>query len=75
MSSDDSDLYLLGAIIQCEADGEPYEGKPAVGSVVSANRVRKLLFPEYRILCDLSGATVFPVASGRYATRLGAWSQ
>lgn len=21
----DSDLYLLGAIIQCEADGEPYE--------------------------------------------------
>lgn len=40
----DSDLYLLGAIIQCEADGEPYEGKLAVGSVVM-NRVRSSYFP------------------------------
>ena len=29
-----SDAYLLAAIIQCEAWGEPYDGKLAVGSVI-----------------------------------------
>ena len=33
------DVTLLGALIQCEAGGEPYEGKLAVGAVVM-NRVR-----------------------------------
>ena len=33
------DVTLLGALIQCEAGGEPYEGKLAVGAVV-INRLR-----------------------------------
>ncbi len=33
------DLTLLGALIQCEAGGEPYEGQLAVGAVVM-NRLR-----------------------------------
>ena len=33
------DVTLLGALIQCEAGGEPYEGKLAVGAVVM-NRLR-----------------------------------
>ncbi len=40
-----SDAYLLGAIIQCESGGEPYEGKLAVGSVVM-NRVKSSYFPK-----------------------------
>ena len=40
----DSDQYLLGAIIQCEAGGESYDGKLAVGSVVM-NRVKSSYFP------------------------------
>ena len=38
-----SDAYLLAAIIQCEAWGEPYDGKLAVGSVIM-NRVRAPIF-------------------------------
>lgn len=38
------DLYLLAAIIHAEAEGEPYEGKIAVGSVVM-NRVFSSKFP------------------------------
>ena len=41
----DSDQYLLGAIIQCEAGGESYDGKLAVGSVV-INRVKSSVFSE-----------------------------
>ena len=52
-----SDAYLLAAIIQCEAWGEPYDGKLAVGSVIM-NRVRSSLFSEYGFRCDLSGRAV-----------------
>ena len=38
------DRDLLAAIIQCEAGGEPYAGKIAVGAVIM-NRVRSAAFP------------------------------
>lgn len=40
----EADLKLMAAIIQAEADGEPYEGKLAVGSVIM-NRVMSSSFP------------------------------
>lgn len=39
MSADEYELLLLAALIYCEAGGESYEGKLAVGAVV-CNRVR-----------------------------------
>lgn len=67
----DSDLYLLGAIIQCESDGEPYEGKLAVGSVVM-NRVKSSYFPNTISGVIYQKGQFSPVASGRYAYRLEA---
>ena len=65
----ESDLYLLGAIIQCESDGEPYEGKLAVGSVVM-NRVKSSYFPNTISGVIYQSGQFSPVASGRYAYRL-----
>lgn len=65
----ESDLYLLGAIIQCEAEGEPYEGKLAVGSVV-LNRVKSSYFPNTISGVIYQSGQFSPVASGRYAYRL-----
>lgn len=42
--TDEETLYLLAALIQCEAGGEPYEGQVAVGAVVM-NRVRSTAYP------------------------------
>lgn len=67
----DSDLYLLGAIIQCEADGESYEGKLAVGSVV-LNRVKSSYFPDTISGVIYQSGQFSPVASGRLAYRLQA---
>ena len=39
-----SDVVLLGALIQCEAGNQPYEGKVAVGAVVM-NRLRSGAYP------------------------------
>ncbi len=44
MQSDENLERLLGALIQCEAGGEPYEGMLAVGAVVM-NRVRSGAYP------------------------------
>ena len=44
MQSDENVQRLLGALIQCEAGGEPYEGMLAVGAVVM-NRVRSGAYP------------------------------
>lgn len=44
VSASTSDRELLAAIIYCEAGGEPYEGKVAVGAVIM-NRVRSGRFP------------------------------
>ena len=67
----DSDAYLLGAIIQCESDGEPYAGKIAVGSVVM-NRVKSSYFPNTISGVIYQGGQFSPVASGRLAYRLEA---
>lgn len=66
---EDSDAYLLGAIIQCEAGGESYEGKLAVGSVV-LNRVKSSYFPNTISGVIYQGGQFSPVASGRLAMRL-----
>lgn len=44
ISLSDEDMYLLAAIIECEAGCEPYEGQVAVGAVV-LNRVRSSHYP------------------------------
>lgn len=44
MTASVDDRTLLAAIIYCEAGGEPYQGKVAVGAVV-LNRVRSSRFP------------------------------
>lgn len=67
----ESDQYLLGAIIQCEAEGEPYEGKLAVGSVVM-NRVKSSYFPNTVSGVIYQSGQFSPVASGRFAYRLEA---
>lgn len=67
----DSDAYLLGAIIQCESEGEPYEGKLAVGSVV-LNRVKSSYFPNTISGVIYQSGQFSPVASGRLAYRLEA---
>ena len=41
---DEGDRYLLAVLIYCEAGGEPYEGKVAVGAVVM-NRVLSSVYP------------------------------
>lgn len=66
---EDSDAYLLGAIIQCEAEGESYEGKLAVGSVV-LNRVKSSYFPNSISGVIYQSGQFSPVASGRLAYRL-----
>lgn len=66
-----SDEYLLGAIIQCESDGEPYAGKLAVGSVI-VNRVKSSYFPGTISGVIYQDGQFSPVASGRLAHRLQA---
>lgn len=67
----EGEAYLLAAIIQCESEGEPYEGKLAVGSVV-LNRVRSSSFPNTITGVVYQKKQFSPVASGRLAYRLEA---
>lgn len=67
----DNDAYLLGAIIQCEAEGESYDGKLAVGSVI-INRVKSSHFPNSVSGVIYQSGQFSPVASGRLAYRLEA---
>ncbi|MGN0169331.1 MAG: cell wall hydrolase [Lachnospiraceae bacterium] len=67
------ELELMAAIIQCEAEGEPYAGKLAVGSVVM-NRVRSSHFPNTVLGVIYQSGQFSPVASGRFAARLAAGS-
>jgi len=60
------DLYWLSRIISAEAEGESFEGKLAVGTVV-LNRVRNIEFPNtvYGVICDRKKCGQFtPVANG-----------
>lgn len=69
ITADASDQALLAALIQCEAGGESYEGKLAVGSVV-INRVRSSYFPNSIAGVIYQSGQFSPVASGRFATVL-----
>ncbi len=65
----EGEAYLLAAIIQCEAEGEPYEGKIAVGNVVM-NRVKSTRFPNTITGVIYQKNQFSPAASGRLADRL-----
>lgn len=63
VGASDGELALLAAIIQCEAGGESYTGKVAVGAVVM-NRVRSGSFPSTITDVIYQGGQFSPVASG-----------
>ena len=65
------ELEILACIIQCEAEGEPYIGKLAVGSVV-LNRVASSSFPNTIMGVIYQEGQFSPVASGRMASRVAA---
>lgn len=60
------DEDLMAAIIECEAGGESYTGKVAVGAVVM-NRVRSPLFPNTVLEVIMAPKQFSPVGSGRFA--------
>ena len=60
----EGDLKLLANLIYCEAGGEPYEGKLAVGAVV-INRVRSSKFPGTVVGVIYQNKQFSPVGSGR----------
>lgn len=66
----ENDRYLLANLIYCEAGGEPYEGKLAVGSVV-INRVLSSKFPDTVLGVIYQKKQFSPVASGRLELALG----
>ena len=66
MSASKSELDMLAAIIQCEAEGESYKGKVAVGAVV-LNRVRSNKFPNTIEKVIKEKGQFSPVASGKFA--------
>lgn len=61
-----SDLDLLAAIIECEADGESYEGKIAVGNVV-LNRVKSKRYADSVVQVLFQRYQFTPVTSGRFS--------
>lgn len=60
-----TDLQLLAAIIECEAGGESYTGKIAVGNVV-LNRVASSRFPNNIVDVLYQRSQFTPVTSGRF---------
>ena len=66
---EDGDRYLLANLIYCEAGGEPYEGKLAVGAVV-INRVLSSRYPGTVSGVIYQNAQFSPVGSGRFALAL-----
>ncbi len=67
----EGDRYLLANLIYCEAGGEPYDGKVAVGSVV-INRVLSNQFPDTVVGVIYQRRQFSPVASGRLDLALAA---
>lgn len=63
---DENDRYMLANLIYCEAGGEPYDGKLAVGAVV-INRVLSSRYPDTVVGVIYQNKQFSPVASGRYA--------
>lgn len=60
----EGDRYLLANLIYCEAGGEPYAGKLAVGSVV-INRVLSSKYPDSVVGVIYQNKQFSPVGSGR----------
>lgn len=71
VSFSDGDRKLLANLIYCEAGGEPYEGKLAVGSVV-INRVLSSKFPNTVLGVVYQKSQFSPAASGRLELALTA---
>ena len=65
----EGDRYLLANLIYCEAGGEPYDGKVAVGAVVM-NRVMSSLFPDTVVGVIYQNKQFSPAGSGRLALAL-----
>lgn len=65
----EGDRYLLANLIYCEAGGEPYAGKVAVGAVV-INRLLSSVFPNTIEGVIYAKRQFSPVASGRLALAL-----
>ena len=65
----EGDRYLLANLIYCEAGGEPYEGKVAVGAVV-INRVLSSVYPDTVVGVIYQNKQFSPVSSGRLALAL-----
>lgn len=66
----EGDLYLLANLIYCEAGGEPYEGKLAVGAVV-INRMLSSVYPDTIVGVIYQRKQFSPVGSGRLELALG----
>ncbi len=64
MSTTDYERMLLAALIYCEAGGESYEGKVAVGAVV-CNRVRSSGYPDTLQGVIYASGQFTPAKSGR----------
>lgn len=64
-----SDVELLGALIQCEAGNQSYEGKVAVGAVVM-NRVRSKAYPNTIYGVIYAAGQFSPAGSGLVDKRL-----
>lgn len=60
----EGDKKLLANLIYCEAGGEPYAGKLAVGAVV-INRVLSSVYPDSVVGVIYQSSQFSPVASGR----------
>jgi spore germination cell wall hydrolase CwlJ-like protein len=65
-AGDTSNVAALAAIIECEAGGESYTGKVAVGAVV-LNRVSSSRYPNTVMGVITQKSQFAPVASGRFA--------
>lgn len=64
-----SEVELLGALIQCEAGNQPYEGMVAVGAVVM-NRVRSGAYPNTIYSVIFASGQFTPARSGAVDRRL-----
>jgi spore germination cell wall hydrolase CwlJ-like protein len=69
VSASSNDVTLLAALIQCEAGGESYTGKVAVGAVV-LNRMRSSRFPSSISGVIYQSGQFSPVRNGALARRL-----
>ena len=69
MSADEYELLLLAALIYCEAGGESYEGKLAVGAVV-CNRIRSSSYADTLQGVIYASGQFTPAGNGKVERRL-----